>query len=200
MPLVSLLSRRATLPLCVAASIAITLFLFPLPAKAADAFGPEIGTHAPSIGTPVDQNGVPRDLASLMGSNGLVLLFFRSADWCPFCQVQLIELNDGLADFESRGYNLAGISYDSPEILETLTERRDIAYPLLSDPDSEIIDRFGLRDPQYPPGHRAHGVPRPIILVLDANGTVTAKLYEETHRTRPPVALVVTTLDALAEE
>jgi len=41
--------------------------------------GPAVGTKAPDIGTPSDQNGQPRTLASLMGAKGLVLLCFRSA-------------------------------------------------------------------------------------------------------------------------
>jgi hypothetical protein len=43
--------------------------------------GPAVGAKAPDIGTPSDQNGRPRTLASLMGAKGLVLLFFRSAAW-----------------------------------------------------------------------------------------------------------------------
>ena len=43
--------------------------------------GPAVGTKAPDIGTPSDQHGQPRTLASLMGAKGLVLLFFRSAAW-----------------------------------------------------------------------------------------------------------------------
>ncbi len=58
---------------------------------------------------------------------------------------------------------MAGLSYDSPEILETFTLKRHLDYTLLSDARSEIIDRYKLRDPQYPAGSRAYGVPRPII-------------------------------------
>jgi peroxiredoxin len=68
----------------------------------------------------------------------------------------------------------------------------------LSDPKSEIIDRYNLRDPQYPQGNRAYGVPRPIIFILDRSGTIRAKLYEDTYKKRPPAKLVVETLDKLA--
>jgi peroxiredoxin len=133
-----------------------------------------------------------------MGEKGLVLLFIRSADWCPYCQAQLIDLNTAVAGIERRGYRIAGISYDSPQILSTFIERRGIKYTLLSDPKSEIIDRYNLRDPQYKPGSRAYGVPRPIIFVLDKSGTIKAKLYEESYRERPPATLVVETLDKVA--
>ena len=173
----------------IAAPVAVTAF--------ADDLGPPVGTKAPDIGTPLDQTGHPRTLADLTGSNGLVLFFFRSADWCPFCKAQLIDINGGVAEIKKRGYTVAGLSYDSPEILAAFTAKRDIAYTLLSDPKSEVIDRYKLRDPQYPAGSRAYGVPRPIIFILDTNGTIKAKLYEESYKDRPPVTLVISKLDEL---
>ena len=170
-----------------------------LPLTAApEELGPPIGAKVPDIGTPPDQTGAQRSFSSLVGEKGLVLLFIRSADWCPYCQAQLIDLNTAVAGIERRGYKIAGISYDSPQILSTFIERRGIKYTLLSDPKSEIIDRYNLRDPQYKPGSRAYGVPRPIIFVLDKNGTIKAKLYEETYQKRPPATLVVETLDKVA--
>lgn len=161
--------------------------------------GPAINAKAPDIGTPPDQTGTPRALASLMGEKGMVLFFFRSADWCPFCQAQMMDLNTAVAGIERRGYKMAGISYDSPAILKTFIERRNIGYTLLSDPKSVVIDRYKLRDPQYPPGNFAYGVPRPIIFILDKNGVIKAKLYEDTYTKRPPATLVIETLDKLAK-
>jgi hypothetical protein len=40
---------------------------------------PLIGIRAPDIGTRLDQTGKPRTFADVMGKNGLVLMFFRSA-------------------------------------------------------------------------------------------------------------------------
>jgi peroxiredoxin len=163
----------------------------------AEDLGPAVGTKAPDIGTRPDQTGKPRTFADLMGKNGLVFMFFRSADWCPYCQAQLIDVNGGVAEIEKRGYHVAGLSYDSPEILAAFTAKRHIAYTLLSDPKSEVIDGYKLRDPEYPPGNRAYGVPRPIIFVLDPSGVIKAKLYEESFKVRPPVTAVISKLDEL---
>jgi peroxiredoxin len=160
--------------------------------------GPPTGTKAPIIGTPLDETGKPRSLESLMGDKGLVLFFFRSAAWCPYCQAQLIDLNSGVADIEKRGYHLAGISYEPPPVDADFIANRNIKYTLLSDPKSEVIDRYKLRDPQYPPGNRAYGVPRPIIFILNRNGVIKAKLYENTFKKRPPVGLVLETLDKVS--
>jgi peroxiredoxin len=187
--LVPLLARAVAIVL-VGGLVAVTAF--------ADDLGPPVGTKAPDIGTRLDQTGKPRTLADLMSKNGLVLLFFRSADWCPYCKAQLIDVNGGVAEIEKRGYGVAALSYDSPEILAAFTTKRQIAYTLLSDPKSEVIDRYKLRDPQYPPGNRAYGVPRPIIFILDPNGVIKAKLYEESFKDRPPVAAVISKLDELS--
>jgi peroxiredoxin len=176
--------------------LAVLLFCLS-PAAFAEDLGPAIGTTAPDIGTRLDQLGKPHQLPDLMGRNGLVLFFFRSADWCPFCQAQLVEINTGVAEIEKRGYRVAGLSYDSPEILQAATVKRNLTYTLLSDPKSEIIDRYNLRDPQYPPGNRAYGVPRPIIFVLDPQGVIKAKFFEESFKYRPRITTVISKLDEL---
>lgn len=161
--------------------------------------GPAVATKAPDIGHLMDQNNKPQSLSSLMGEKGMVLLFYRSAAWCPYCQAQLMDLNTGVGDIAKRGYSLVGLSYDAPQVLAAFTEKRSIGYTLLSDPGSKTIDLYGLRDPQYPEGHFAHGVPRPIIFILDRDGTIRSKLYEDTYKKRPPVGLVIETLDKLAK-
>ena len=178
-------------------AILAAIVLFAPAAGFAEDLGPAIGTKAPDIGTRLDQSGKPHELSDLMGRNGLVLFFYRSADWCPFCQAQLVEINTGVAEIEKRGYRVAGLSYDSPEILQAATDKRRLTYTLLSDPKSEIIDRYNLRDPQYPPGNRAYGVPRPIIFVLDSQGVIKAKFFEDNFKYRPRITTVVSTLDEL---
>lgn len=45
-----------------------------------DGIGPQVGAAAPDFSL-TDQTGAARDLASLTGPNGLMLVFSRSADW-----------------------------------------------------------------------------------------------------------------------
>jgi peroxiredoxin len=184
-------TRRALGPLLVAAAIGASASL----SSSAGDLGPAVGTKAPDIGTRLDQDSKPRGFAELIGRHGLVLMFNRSAGWCPYCQAQMIQVNGGLAEIEKRGFRVAAITYDVPDVLKGFAAKRGIGYPLLSDPKSEVIDAYGLRDPEYPPGHRAHGVPRPITLILAGNGTILAKLYEESYRVRPPVEAIIAKLD-----
>lgn len=161
------INRRTALTGLVLATLAIGT------AALADAsFGPKVGAPAPAVGAHLDQYGKSRSVTALAGQKGVVLMFFRSAGWCPFCQAQLIAMNDSRGEIAKRGYQLVGLSYDLPAVTLAFTKRRAIGFPLLSDPKSETIDRWKLRDPQYPAGNMAYGVPRPIIVVIDRKGVI----------------------------
>jgi cytochrome oxidase Cu insertion factor (SCO1/SenC/PrrC family) len=56
--------------------------------------GPQVGSTVPNFSLS-DQNGRTRTLRSLMGPKGLMLVFSRSADWCPYCKTQLVEIQGG---------------------------------------------------------------------------------------------------------
>ena len=183
-----------------AAAFALAVSVMPSPAQngpGADLdFGPTIGESI-DFENLKDQTGAKRGLASIAGENGLVLMFVRSADWCPYCQAQMIEINGRLADIESRGYSMATISYDSTDILSRFTAREGIAYTMLSDEGSQIIKKYGLRETNYEEGHRAYGVPKPIVFVLSPTGVIEGKLYEENFRERPPATTVLELLDVV---
>ena len=65
----------------------LVLAMAQAPAVPASAAGVDPATLGPAIGQPLpgfeapDQEGQRRDFASLRGPKGLVLVFFRSADW-----------------------------------------------------------------------------------------------------------------------
>ncbi len=181
--------RRAALAAILALAVATSAQAAPLQGESID-IGPAVGAHIPHFAAQ-DSTGAPRPLASLMGRKGLVLVFFRSSRWCPFCQRQLMDLRDVQADLAKRGYTLAAISYDKPEELTAFAKKWDVKYTLLSDPASKMIDAFGLRDPQYAQTSFAYGVPKPSIFVIDRRGVVRAKIAREGFQIRPSNAEVL---------
>jgi len=106
-----------------------------------------------------------------------------------------VELNGGSKEIEKRGYKMAALSYDLTDVLRGFTGKRGLSFTLLSDPKSEVIDRYGLRDPAYPVGNKAHGVPKPVIFIVGRDGTIKAKLFEESFKNRPSLALLLETID-----
>jgi peroxiredoxin len=129
-----------------------------------------------------DQFGKTQTLETLRGSKGTVLLFYRSADWCPYCKGQLIQLQAAKERFEKQGIKLAGISYDSVEILKYFSDRRKIDFPLLSDPDSKIIRMYQVLNSEAV-GPNA-GMARPGYFFIDTEGMIREKFFEAKYRER----------------
>lgn len=89
------------------------------------------------------------------------------------------------------GYGVAALSYDPPAALAHFAQRKQIAYPLLSDPDSKVIDAFGIRNQNIKDGF-AKGVPHPGLFLIGAGGRVEAKYFEEDYRERITVSSILT--------
>jgi len=132
------------------------------------------GQKAPEFSA-VDQFGKTQTLATLRGSKGTVLLFYRSADWCPYCKGQLIQLQAAKERFENQGIKLAGIGYDSVDILKYFSDRRKIDFPLLSDPDSKIIRSYQVLNAEAI-GPNA-GMARPGYFYIDPEGLIREKVF-----------------------
>ena len=102
-----------------------------------------------------------------------------------------MELESQRARLRERGLEVAAISYDPPAVLRDFALRRHITFPLLSDPDSTVIRRFGLLNPEYPPGDRAHGVPYPGTFVVDAEGVIREKHFAQAYTERRTLGSVL---------
>jgi peroxiredoxin len=170
----------------------------PVLAQAPKDLGVAVGSAAPAIGA-TTQDGKPVGFADLKGEKGLVIAFVRSADWCPFCKQQLKDLNTISGDLEKRGFKLAALSYDSVETLAKFAKSSKISYTLLSDPQSKVIDAFGIRNMDVAGNRRMDGIPHPAIYVIGADGAVLDKLYEENYRKRPPTDIVLKAVDAAVQ-
>jgi alkyl hydroperoxide reductase subunit AhpC len=160
--------------------------------------GPAVGSRVPALHV-TDINGRSVSVHDLSGKNGLVLVFVRSAKWCPYCQKQLGELTEAIGPLGARGYKIAAISYDEPAVLAQFTARRGINYPLLADAGSVTIDSWKLRDSRYQPGSYAWGVPYASIYILTPKGVLRAKLAEEDYKVRPPLSVILSSIDGLPQ-
>jgi peroxiredoxin len=140
--------------------------------------------------------GRDRTLAELMGKNGTVVFFVRSVDWCPYCQRQVIEVNERLDDFQALDLNVVSVSVDDVEEIAEFADLHNIQLTMLADPAGAINESLGIRDHQYPVGTNAFGVPRPVLYVVDSDNTIRLRYMEPTYRTRPDLDSVLR--DAIA--
>ena len=67
--------------LSILAVAAVAIWQVAVPTRAElDALGPQVGERVPDFAL-VDQTGANRTLRSILGPNGALLVFFRSAEW-----------------------------------------------------------------------------------------------------------------------
>ncbi len=78
-----------------------------------------------------------------------------------------------MKDFEAAGVAVYTLSYDEADALRDFGEAHGITYPLLSDPDSEVIRSFGILNTLInPDDHPWYGIPFPGTYVVGADGVI----------------------------
>jgi hypothetical protein len=105
-----------------------------------------------------------------------------------------VELEQHLGAIRKQGLGVAAISYDSVGALKSFADRQHITYPLLSDPDSKIIRTYDIFNETVKPGTPAYGIPYPGVYVVDTQGKVVSKYFEDDFKER------VSTADILARQ
>jgi peroxiredoxin len=145
--------------------------------------GPELGKSAPPI-TVINTLQESVNIAQLSGEKGLIILFFRSADWCPFCKRHLIELNDHAEKFRKLGYGLAAISYDNTEVLKAFSENKNISYPLLSDQQVKTMSAYNIVNSKYAVSDDNYGIPYPGVVIIDNTRKVINKHFFKGYKNR----------------
>ncbi|MEC4614591.1 thioredoxin-dependent thiol peroxidase [Tsukamurella tyrosinosolvens] len=133
----------------------------------------EPGVNAPSFTLP-DQDGNPVSLSDYRGQR--VVLYFYPAAMTPGCTKQACDFRDNLADFADAGLTVLGISPDKPEKLKKFQERDSITFPLLSDPDKQVLTEYGAFGEKMMYGKTVTGVIRSTF-VIDADGNIEVAQY-----------------------
>ena len=126
-----------------------------------------------------------------VGSLRCLTAFVRSADWCPYCQKQLKQIDDISGELAEMGWPLVAISYDDPDILSKFADKNGLGFELLSDPDSAAIMAFNLLNEQMKSGSRYYGIPHPAIMFVGTDETIRAVLREEGYKNRPSLDVIL---------
>lgn len=97
-----------------------------------------------------------------------LLIFFRG-EWCPVCNEQLKDLQDHLDTFKELNTHIIGVSTDKAENLVKMKENNSLSFPILSDPDREVLNAYGVyyHDGTHYDDHDSHGEPGAFLIDPD---------------------------------
>ena len=138
-----------------------------------DAARLEVGDKAPAFSLP-DADGNTVKLSDYKGRK--VLVYFYPAASTPGCTKQACDFTDNLKVFDKSDYVVIGISPDKPEKLAKFRERDDLKVILLSDPDREVLTKYGAFGEKKLYGKTVVGVIRSTF-IISPTGKIEHALY-----------------------
>ena len=97
-------------------------------------------------------------------------------------------------DFRERNIEIAAISVDSTEESLKLSQAKGYTFPVLSDPQAEVIRRYGLLHPKG--GENGHDIARPAEILIDASGKIRWENLTDDIRVRARPGQVLQAFDS----
>ncbi|MDQ6714584.1 MAG: thioredoxin-dependent thiol peroxidase [Actinomycetota bacterium] len=131
------------------------------------------GDIAPDFTLPTD-TGDKVSLRDLRGRK--VIVYFYPAAMTPGCTTEACDFSDSVDRLHAEGYEVLGISPDSPEKLAAFRERDGLTITLLSDGDRSVLEAYGAYGEKKLYGKTVVGVLRSTF-VVDESGVVLDARY-----------------------
>ena len=136
----------------------------------------EIGSTAPAFTLP-DAQGTPVSLSDYAGRQ--VIVYFYPAAMTPGCTIQAVDFTAALSEFAKAGYAVVGISPDTVQKLATFTAKEELGFPLLADPDKQVLVAYGAFGTKMLYGKQIQGVLRSTFVIdVDDQGVGTIKVAQ----------------------
>jgi len=158
-----------------------------------------LGAKIPDHMQLIDIDGKPFNLNAAVAAKPTILIFYRGS-WCPFCNLQMAQLEEIEPKLEAQGYQILAISPDLPSNLQVSVGKHHLTYTLLSDSNMGTSEAFGLAyhvdDDTYAhmssfgvnleaaTGTKQRELPVPAAYVLDRFGTIRFAYSNPNFRVR----------------
>ena len=130
----------------------------------------KVGDKAPDFSLK-DKNSNTVSLSDFLGKK--VVIYFYPKDNTPGCTRQACAFAGAYAEFERRGAVVIGISKDSVASHVKFAEKYSLPFILLSDPDRQAIEPYGVWQEKKMCGKVSMGVVRSSFIV-DEQGVIAA--------------------------
>jgi thioredoxin-dependent peroxiredoxin len=133
----------------------------------------EEGQKAPDFTLPAD-DGTKVKLSKLRGAP--VVLYFYPRDNTPGCTLEACAFRDQKSALEKLGAKVLGVSCDDAESHNKFRKNFKLNFPLLSDLDHKVSERYGAWREKTLYGRKSMGIQRSTFLI-DAEGNL-AKVWK----------------------
>jgi peroxiredoxin Q/BCP len=122
----------------------------------------QIGDKAPEI-LGYDQNGNEVRLSSFKGKK--LVLYFYPKDNTSGCTAEACSLRDGYHELQEAGYEVLGVSKDSPRSHQGFIGKYALPFDLIADTNTKLLDEFGVRAEKVMYGRKYMGTLRTTFII-----------------------------------
>ncbi|MBI4470796.1 MAG: thioredoxin-dependent thiol peroxidase [Acidobacteria bacterium] len=126
------------------------------------------GDKAPSFSLR-DTQGKTVKLQDLKGKK--IALYFYPKDMTPGCTKEACNLRDNFSALKRHNITVLGVSSDDQISHQRFTEKFELPFPLLSDPEHEIAERYGVWGEKKLYGKTYMGIKR-MTFMIDEEGRI----------------------------
>lgn len=137
----------------------------------------QVGDSAPAITLP-DADGKQVCLSHFAGRR--VIVYFYPAAMTPGCTTEAIDFSAHTREFSDAGFDVLGISPDTPAKLAQFRDKEHVAVTLLADEDKSVMHAYGAYGKKMLYGKEIEGVIRSTFVVdvsPTGDGTISMALY-----------------------
>ena len=127
-----------------------------------------VGNKEPAF-TLLNQQEKPVSLNDFRGKK--VLIYFYPKALTPGCTTQACGLRDSKSELDALGLVVLGISPDAPKKLAQFIEKKELNFTLLSDPDHQVAEQFGVWGEKKFMGRTYDGIHR-ISFLINESGNI----------------------------
>jgi peroxiredoxin Q/BCP len=127
-----------------------------------------VGDRAPDFELTAGDGSVVR-LKDFRGKK--VVLYFYPQDDTSGCTKEACSFEENRSSLRRKGAVLLGVSANSVESHEKFASKYGLTFPLLSDPDKKVINRYGVWGPKQMFGKKYLGILR-TTFVIDETGKI----------------------------
>ncbi|MFN3444338.1 MAG: thioredoxin-dependent thiol peroxidase [Bacteroidia bacterium] len=126
------------------------------------------GAKAPAF-KGINEKGESIKLSDYKGKK--LVLYFYPKDSTPGCTAEACDLRDNYHRFQAEGYEILGVSPDSPISHVKFIEKYELPFSLLADEDHSIAESFGAWGEKSMYGKKYMGILRSTF-VIDEKGKI----------------------------
>lgn len=132
---------------------------------------PAVGKAAPAFTLPAH----PAGKVSLKDFKGkqAVVLYFYPRDNTPGCTTEACDFRDRWDEIKKQGVAVLGVSTDSVASHEKFAKKFELPFTLLSDPDHEVAEKYGVWVEKSNYGKKYMGLQRATFLI-NKDGKIAA--------------------------